>query len=189
MKKLLAICAIMAAMSYFGTSSALADAVKVPNGSIVVDGVMTPGEWDSVPVEFDTGPRPCDTPGGWDLSGAKGRFAWDDTNVYGLVEAYPNTCGPGANPNGPFDAINWELYVNANDWCNGASYFLTAWPDGTTVSSPGAVVMGSPDAMLFTTMHARALRRKSFQARRMPIPGTFRSVMSGANRSRTTYPG
>lgn len=113
-----------------------------------IDGTITPGEWDIAEIEFDTGARPCGGAnlGSWDLSGAKGRFLWDETNLYGLVEAYPNTCGDGANPNGPFDAINFEVYVNGVG--DPASYFLTAWPDGTTVDSPGAVVMGSLDAML-----------------------------------------
>ncbi len=98
------------------TKPAFADAVKTPTPP-TIDGIASPGEWDNSQIEFDTGPRLCEPPnlGEWDLSGAKGRFLWDDTNVYGRVEAYPNTCGPGANPNGPFDAINWEVYVDTND--------------------------------------------------------------------------
>jgi len=115
-------------------------------GTITVDGVKSAGEWDFAAVEFDTGPRPCSA-SGWDNSGAKGTFAWDDNYVYALFEAYPNTCGAGANPNGPFDAVNLEMYVNAL----GSAYFLSECPDyAPACSSPdlGEMVVWSADHML-----------------------------------------
>jgi len=127
------------------TTSVFADALKTA-AAPTVNGVVSPGEWDSAQVEFDTGPRPCEpaNPGGWDLSGAKGRFLWDDTNVYGLVEAYPNTCGLGANPNGPFDQMNWEVYINALGWP--AAVFLdTTFPNN---NHPGSTVVFSADRMV-----------------------------------------
>ncbi len=47
--------------------------------------------------------------GSFDLAGARGRFTWDDTYVYGLIESYP--AGPGA-ANGPFDNLELDLYIN-----------------------------------------------------------------------------
>ncbi len=148
-KKLLSVMLAATLILSFGlmavpVTAAANKTVAPPN----IDGSIASGEWEIAQIEFDTGPRPYgdDNLGSWDLSGAKGRFLWDETNLYGLVEAYPNTGGAGANPNGPFDAINFEVYVNGVG--DPASYFLTAWPDGTTEASPGAVVMGSPDAML-----------------------------------------
>lgn len=82
-----------------------------------IDGTVSPGEWDFADVEFDSGARPngASNLGAWDLSGAKGRFGWDATNLYGLIEAYPNTGtpSPGENANGPFDQMNWEVYINS----------------------------------------------------------------------------
>lgn len=81
----------------------------------VVDGMVSAGEWDFAQVEFDTGARP-DPNGTGDpaeLAGARGRFGWDNSNIYGLTEAYPNTGGMGNNANGPFDNMNWEVYINA----------------------------------------------------------------------------
>ena len=47
--------------------------------------------------------------GGFDLAGAKGKFTWDATNLYGLVESYPAGAG---NSNGPFDNLEIELFIN-----------------------------------------------------------------------------
>ncbi len=124
---------------------ALAAALKTTTAP-TIDGIVSFGEWDNAQIEFDTGPRPCEppNPGGWDLSGAKGRFLWDNTNLYGLVEAYPNTCGVGANPNGPFDQMNWEVYINALGWP--AAVFLdTTSPNN---NHPGSTVVFSADRMV-----------------------------------------
>ena len=59
-----------------------------PDFAATLDGVVSPGEWDIIPVAFDTGARPNGGGGDWNLSGARGRFAWDSTNWYGLIEAY-----------------------------------------------------------------------------------------------------
>ncbi len=107
------------------TGTAHADALKTSSPP-TIDGAIGVGEWDLAEIEYDTGPRPCVNPGGWDLSGSKGRFLWDDSYIYGLIEGYPNTCGPGANPNGPMDAMNWEGYINANGW-PAALFFDTTW--------------------------------------------------------------
>jgi len=98
-----------------------------------IDGIVSTGEWDFAETEFDTGPRPIvDNPGGWDNSGAKGTFAFDCTNVYGLIEAYPNTGTCGAtNENGIFDNLNWEVFINA---VGGTAAFLD-----TTFGDPNNV--------------------------------------------------
>ena len=109
-----------------------------------LDGIVSAGEWDSIPVAFDTGERPNGGAGNWDLSGARGRFAWDDTNWYGLVEAYPNTGtpSPGENANGPFDQINFESYINALGWP--AAVFLDSTAGDN--NHPGStVVFGTTD--------------------------------------------
>ena len=111
-----------------------------------IDGVIAAGEWDFAQTEFDSGPRPYDgSATGWDLSGARGTFAWTATHVYCLMEAYPNTGGLGANPNGPFDEINWEVYANADDWP--ATYWLHAGAGGV-VTGPGATSAFSGDNMV-----------------------------------------
>ncbi|MCO6454870.1 MAG: hypothetical protein J5I93_06190, partial [Pirellulaceae bacterium] len=73
--------------------------------------------------------------GPFDLSGAKGRFAWDDTNLYGLVESYP--AGPG-DSNGPFADLQLELFINGS--------MTTAVLLDTTLpfnGVPGSVVAGN----------------------------------------------
>ena len=123
-------------------------AVQAPGAAVyasvapTIDGVVGSGEWDFAQVEFDTGPRPNGGGGDWNLSGARGRFAWDTTNVYGLVEAYPNTGGMGENANGPFDGINWEVYIN------GLGYPAAVFLDDSSPMNnhPGStVVFGTVD--------------------------------------------
>ena len=127
------------------SGSAYARAVPA-NVAPSINGVVSPGEWDFAEVEFDTGPR---APGssGWDLSGAKGRFAFDSTNLYGVIEAYPNTgtCPPGTDENGVFDNLNLEAYINAEGWP--AAMFLDT-TFGAPFNHPGAnVVFGTLDPL------------------------------------------
>lgn len=49
--------------------------------------------------------------GGFDLAGAKGRFTWDATTLYGLIEDYP---AGAANSNGPFSNLLVDLYYNGS---------------------------------------------------------------------------
>jgi hypothetical protein len=141
-----AVLALMAGlMALSGGQHALGAANPVVGGTIAVDG--SSGDWASVPLEFDTGARPCDA-ASWDNSGAKGRFVWDTTNVYALFEAYPATCGPFTNPNGPFDSINIEFFING---VGGTAFFLSECPDYDPLCSfpdVGETVDWSPDHML-----------------------------------------
>ncbi len=121
-------------------SASVVDTAVAPT----IDGIITAGEWDIAEVEFETGPSDCGA-SAWNLSGAKGRFLWDATNLYGVIEAYPNICGPGANPDGPFDNMNWEAYINANGWP--AAMFLDT-TSGAGCNHAGASCIFSGDRMV-----------------------------------------
>lgn len=116
MQRVAIVCMFLSLTFAGAARQASADARLAPTPP-TIDGIVTAGEWDFAEVEFDTGARPngAGNSGAWDLSGARGRFGWDSSNVYGLIEAYPNTGtpSPGESANGPFDQINWEVYINA----------------------------------------------------------------------------
>lgn len=171
-----------------------------------IDGVISPGEWDFAEVEFDTGPRPCGGAGDWDLSGAKARLGWDTQNVYGLIEAYPNTCGPGANANGPFDQLNWETYING---LGDPALYLdtdpsTPCPNGDPTpcnNHPGSTVaFGTADPVDYTSPYARMVIEFSIpistivdtSGGNLPNPYTLHPLASGGDwleyRLRTTDP-
>ncbi len=145
--KLLAPCLCATLLLFTSAPSELQAAVVFASDAPTIDGAISPEEWDAALVEFDTGPRDCEpsNPGAWNLSGATARFLWDGTNIYGLVEAYPNTCGGGANPNGPFDEMNWEVYINAFGFPAAAFLDSTAGDN----NHPGSAVVFSGDRMLF----------------------------------------
>ncbi|QDU28464.1 Pentaxin family protein [Anatilimnocola aggregata] len=77
--------------------------------------------------------------GGWDYSGAQGRFAWDESNLYALIEGYPQ----GANDeNGPFANLQLELL-------DGSGTLLGTFDLNSIVLAGGQASPASGEATLY----------------------------------------
>lgn len=88
----------------YGGDAAAAPANRYFNGSLADAAIY--GSPLSANQVNDIFTRGAGASGGWDVSGAQGRFAWDDTHLYLLVEGYPQGL---SGENGPFNDLLLEL--------------------------------------------------------------------------------
>ena len=80
MNQLATLTAAAVVVSAFGFGGEARADAEFATTAPTIDGVKAAGEWDFATTEFDTGARDGTGGSSWNLSGAKGTFAYDGTN-------------------------------------------------------------------------------------------------------------